>query len=907
MKKINKLFMILFITLVGLFVKVNNVFAVNVTIGETGWMYEREQYSGEGKHHSSDKFHFYYVDNQVSYCLEPLVHYGNGIVEGTWEETNLPDDLKERIILIGYYGYTYPNHQTLEYRAATQAMIWEEVMRDGYVKYSKDYWSRGKMLDISAEREEINRLIEQHYIRPSFNAGIYRVQKGKSLTLTDTNNVLSQYDISITGADYSINNNVLTITPKVSGTIDVSLSKRMPYATGYKLFIGDVDQNMLVPGSSDPVIAKFRIDSFNGFVEGHKKDKKGAAKGQGTLKGAEYDIYEKATNKFVTTVITQDNGYFKSESVLEAKDYYMIERKASEGYKLDPTRYEFSLVNQDSAYVEVYEEPIENWVSILKQYATIDGNTDFLNAEENIEFEIKYPNGSLFDTIKTDKNGYATISLPFGKWLFHQVNAQAGYEKIYDFYVTVSETSEKEQYYNILNNSLSAYLQVVKVDEETNEVIAIADTTFKILNVNTEQYVSQFVSGKVISEFKTDENGKMTTPLKLHTGDYKLVEVSSPHGYLLDSDGLSFSIGENTDYQYTSYGAFVSVVYKNVPIKGQFSIHKEGEIMVIKDGKFIYESKPLKGIKYKVYAAEDILSSDGNHLYFAKDTLVDTLITNEEGNALSKLLPLGKYYYKEEETGESYLLDNEKHYFELKAKDNETPVVLESKSHINMLKKGIFELLKEDLFNNKPVSGTLIEIYTADTNELIYSNKTNDAGKIILENLKVGKYYALEREASTGYLLTKEKVFFEIKENNEVVKAVMTNKPITGWFDFLKIDSITGEAIPNTLVDVYNADTEELVFSGLTDDRGKILLELRYGRYYVIERKTASSDYILSNEKIYFEIKNEGEVVKSTMTNEKIIVDVPNTAAYDNHLIETVGITLILVGIGVFIYDKKRK
>ena len=124
------------------------------------------------------------------------------------------------------------------------------------------------------------------------------------------------------------------------------------------------------------------------------------------------------------------------------------------------------------------------------------------------------------------------------------------------------ETSEKEQYYNILNNTLYAYLQVIKVDSETGKTIAIANTTFKIFNTDTNQYVSQYVGGKVYSEFKTDENGKMITYLKLPAGNYKLIEVSAPNGYLKDKDGLKFTIGNDTHYSYTTYGAFIVVTYK---------------------------------------------------------------------------------------------------------------------------------------------------------------------------------------------------------------------------------------------------------------------------------------------------------------------------------------------------------
>ena len=189
------------------------------------------------------------------------------------------------------------------------------------------------------------------------------------------------------------------------------------------------------------------------------------------------------------------------------------------------------------------------------------------------------------------------MNLPYGVWKFHQVNTTTGYEKIYDFYITVNETSEKEQYYNILNNTLYAYLQVIKVDSETGKTIAIANTTFKILDTDTNQYVSQYVGGKVYSEFKTDENGKMITYLKLPAGNYKLIEVSAPNGYLKDKDGLKFTIGNDTHYSYTTYGAFITVTYKNTPIKGQLEIKKTGENLVIKDGKYTYKDKKLSAVE----------------------------------------------------------------------------------------------------------------------------------------------------------------------------------------------------------------------------------------------------------------------------------------------------------------------
>ena len=134
----------------------------------------------------------------------------------------------------------------------------------------------------------------------------------------------------------------------------------------------------------------------------------------------------------------------------------------------------------------------------------------------------------------------------------------------------------------------------------------------------------------------------------------------------------------------------------------------------------------------------------------------------------------------------------------------------------------------------------------------------------------------------------------------------MTNKPIYGTLEFTKTDISTSEPLPNTKIEIYT-EKDELIFEGITDEEGKIIIEeLRYGRYYILE-KEAPEGYILNTEKMYFEILEDGEIVKCTMTNEQVIVEVPNTLLDDNHLIEILGALLIIFGIGVLISENKRK
>ena len=147
---------------------------------------------------------------------------------------------------------------------------------------------------------------------------------------------------------------------------------------------------------------------------------------------------------------------------------------------------------------------------------------------------------------------------------------------------------------------------------------------------------------------------------------------------------------------------------------------------------------------------------------------------------------------------------------------------------------------------------------------------------------------------------------FEIKENGEVIKSTMKDDDITGTLEFTKVDVSDGTPLPNTLVEIYN-EKDELVFSGRTDEKGKIIIEnLKYGKYYILE-KEAPDGYTLNDEKMWFEILEDGKVVKSTMSDDKIIVEVPNTLK--NDYIPLGMATLIVIGGGIVIYGtfKKKK
>lgn len=266
----------------------------------------------------------------------------------------------------------------------------------------------------------------------------------------------------------------------------------------------------------------------------------------------------------------------------------------------------------------------------------------------------------------TDENGYAkSVPLAYGKYIVRETTVPKNFHPVDPFTVNITENSnEPVKLGYFTDKSFKAYLKLIKKDDATGKKILSNSATFKIWSYDDNDYVSFDVTAEdgsttKVSEFKT-KDGELMTPGTLMPGKYRIEESECPSGYYnklqnksyditIDADAV-YKIYETPEGQVTDMGVFEYEI-DNTSLHGTINITKNGEKRVYNETKKEFEISTVKlaGITFKVYADEDILAQDGSgDTVYLKDTLVDTIVTDQDGNAATKELPLGKYRIEEE-------------------------------------------------------------------------------------------------------------------------------------------------------------------------------------------------------------------------------------------------------------------
>ena len=709
-------------------------------------------------------------DKKFVYCIEPGVSINQGrLVKGYDDDildvTKFTQQEWDRITKLAYYGYGYKdnkyNHTGIHWYTITQFMIWKTVP-NGYDIYFTDTLNGKRITKYQKEMNEMEEILSNYHKLPSFNDNTYTFGMNKEKTLVDDNNVISSFSSLTKVNNYTISDNTVSFNINSPGTYNYEFDKaNNKYGYLPIVYIDSGTQNMMSVGDVVSDKARVTIRVVGGQVKGHKLDEDtlgNTPQGEGILSGAIYGIYD-SNNNLMEEVTTNSEGEFTS-SYLDYGNYYLKEISPSQGYNLDTNIYSFTIDdNNQNPTVNLFEKVITGKLEIIKYYSS----NDDMKLESNAKFAVYDKNNNLYKEALTDNEGYLIFDLPYGTYRVSQLEGKKEYNKVDDFYITIDkeETVRKE----LVDKALEAKVKVIKMDSETKKTVKQKGISFKIFDIDNNKYYCENDS----CTFTTNEEGEFITNKSLLYGNYKLIEVnSSIEGYYWNKDPLTFIIDDNLNK------GVKELKFYNKPTKGKVIIKKVGEEYKYEDNKVIYNEIDLSDIKFSLYAKEDIIYN--NEIVIKKNTLVATGNTNSKGELEFNDLYLGNYYLVEDSIIDNYVKNNDKYNIELNYIDQNTEPVINIKVK-NYLVKGDFEFTKTSIASSNPLPNTLMEFYDINDN-LIVSDRTDNEGKIIIHNLPMGEYYFIEKEAPEGYLVNNEKHYFEIKENNVIVKDTLSDELI---------------------------------------------------------------------------------------------------------------------------------
>ena len=679
----------------------------------------------------------------------------------------------------------------------------------------------------------------------------------------------------------------------------------------------------------------FTNKRVNATIDLVKEDSKtgNSAQGDAVFEGAIYGLYAREDinhpdgrsgvlykkDEQVATLTTDKEGK-ASVSNLYLGKYYLKEITPPVGYLLDEEEHDVNC-NYEGDQVETVKRNTVSKEDVIKQPFQLikaadndktdadllkgagfsaylissltvkdDGSYDFTNATPIVLTE----DGKT--EMFTDERGYAcSIPIPYGRYIVRETTTPHNFMPVDDFIVTVTENSSTPQVWRVLlDDEFKAKLKIVKQDDETKQPVLLANTEFKVYDLDAKKYVEQvttYPNTVVHKSYFTDENGYLILPESLKCGNYRIEEVSAPDGYTQNTQYVEIKVDKNTAYQMDSVSgdAIITVTYENHPVKGKLVIHKSGETLKSFKKDFVYEETSLEGAEFEIYAAEDIFTPDhqvdeqGNrHVIYAKDTLVKTVTTNKNGEAVIKDLPLGKYRVKETKAPAGFVLNPDSQEVSFIYKDQNTPEIEEKLEFSNERQKVELSVEKQDAETGKALKGATFGLYNkeaissgdkvivkADT--LLQEITSNEKGKAAFTlDLPLGRYYVKELQAPAGYVSSDEILEFDATYQGQDVKtiklkSVKKNQPTT--VEVTKADITTGTELDGASMSVLDKDGNVIDSWTSVKDSPHVIKRLQVGKTYILREELAPYGYLRATD-VEFTISDTAEVQKVKMEDE---------------------------------------
>ena len=870
-----------------------------------------------------------FADGKEAYCIEPghTLYSGNTLTEdGSTVWKNLGSAKQKAINLALLYGKPGSGKSLSgtddQKWVATQLIVLEFVSgcrstADGYkctnTKFIDGICAGGANPGVKSVYNAISKILANYSTVPSFASAIaskaetyeMKYSDGKyTLTLTDSNNILSDFSFKTTGGmSVSVSGNRLTLTSTstVNDAVTFNSAKSMP-DVGKTVLVpyGDASLQDVITGvenDADPIRAYFKVKTSSGNLKLVKTSEDGnVANIEFTVKGDDYS----------KTVKTNSKGEFELTDLVPGK-YTVTEHT--------PT--EYAEQKSKTVNVESGKTATVSFSNVLKKWnltvTKTDAETKSAQGDATLTGAVYgiYNNGKLVDKYTTDKNGGFTTSnyvcgdnwtlkeiepsegylitpetLSYGKG-YSVVEVQAPYGYILDstpvyFDITAENTTEENGVTIVKtekkNTPQKGTITVEKTgeifsnvtavgggytDENGNDVTlptiyqpeysvsGLAGAVFEIYadeNITTPDGTVRYTKDTLVDAITTGEKGTATSK-QLYLGKYSVVEKTAPNGFVLNRTvnhiALTYA-GQNEKVTNTSTS------FTNDRQKVEIDLTKVLE----QNEKFnIGSNDEILNVSFGLYADEDLKASNGTVI--PENGLIEIVTCDEKGKAtFTTDLPIGSYYVKEISTDSHYILSDKKYpvVFEYAGQDTATVriSVNDGEPIENEIIYGTIKGLKIDRETGENIAGALFGMFKAEEKELsektaILTAESNEEGIFTFENVPYGEYIIRELKPAEGYLPNEENYTVTISENKEIIEITIENDKIpelgtTATIDGKKEFTVNGDITIDDVVSYKHLiPGKKYIIKG-------ILMDKRTGKAFLVDGKEVCSEITFTPE-----------------------------------------------------------
>ncbi|TPF98697.1 adhesin [Clostridium perfringens A] len=828
----------------------------------------------DGRIKSIGKDRYYTPTQDTAYCLT----VGAESPTGQDYITEVPNDPGLEVML--YWGYPARDGSDFgltadEYRYCTQIALWAYQREAGINRGIDRTRLKDGIVPVSKLKPAIDFLVDKAHKRelPTFfsiNPSDVNATESGDWLVSDPIKIASDYSFNdarvtvrstsdpglkdsikikdLNGQDrnlFNSNESFRVYIPKNAKTgelkISVKASIAVPATLSYQTPNAGLQDMSVVPLEYQNMNKDNVTVKWTGLT-GNLKVIKTGDNGE-LLTGAKFQLKDLDGNVLAEKV--SENGELIFTDILGA-EYILEETESPTGFlKAEPIK--ITVKANETTEINVVNEQIKGRVEITK----IDEETGEPIAGAEFEM-VKKETGEVVENMTTAENGKITSGLhPFGEYLVREIKAPNKYVlNGKEYPVTISEHMQTIEITHA-NRKIKGRVSIHKIDSEMPEL----SLKGAVIGIFDDE-------GNEVDRLTTDDNGAATSKL-LDYGHYTGKELQAPEGYKISDKTIDINITEdNKTYTYD---------FENEVIKGKIQIVKVDSEN---------EEKPVKG------AGFDVIAVNVNGI--EPGTIVDHVVTDENGFAYTKDLRYGEYKFLETDTPEGYWKSDREYPINI-TEDNKTYVKYVKNEPI----RAKLRVVKTDSKDGQPIEGVKFQVRNTDTNELVtFKNfvgilpiptkvlTTDSNGEIITpQHLDYGNYQLEEAQSKEGYIgiepipfkIDENAALEDIKDLGTIYTIKVSNDRIKANMELLKVDADTKEPLDGvnfkiTCVEGFMKDQTW----DLTSENGKINLnDLEYGRYRIDEVSTLWN-YVLNSEPIYFDVKENNKPIELVMENKKI-------------------------------------